>query len=495
MKRLMFSAVALVLAGVAAWAQPTTVPAPLATGNDAIGIYSSALGNTDGYFFADWSCGNVGSEIAVGDAKVFKIPNFTYYGSQFTALDVTKMKYLVVDVFPETDMTLAIVPITGTVEKGVQSAVTGGKWNTIKIPVETFTKKGCNMANMYQIKYTSTVIDNGDGNVDGFGNGDGTKTFYVGNVYCYKEAVSYEDTEAPVITSATVASVSYASATLSLTATDNKSESIYYTVTDQNGTAYKVTGKSGEATSLNITGLNAGTQYTLTVKAADEKGNVSEAKTLEVTTQSLPDIPQPVANELKSVFSPYTGNTDGYFFNSWGGGTGAAININGKVGYMISKFAYFGSEFTAIDVTSWKKLHIDVLPLQDMTLTIIPITGTIEKGVQFSLKANEWNTLEVPVATYVQKGCNMANLYQIKYMGTLAADGGDGNVDGFGTGDGTQSFIVGNVYFYNEVSTGVNGVNVAQPVVDGPAFNVAGQQVSSDYKGIVVKNGKKYINR
>ena len=75
------------------------------------------------------------------------------------------------------------------------------------------------------------------------------------------------------------------------------------------------------------------------------------------------------------------------------------------------------------------------------------------------------------------------------------ADGGDGNVDGFGTGDGTQSFIVGNVYFYNEVSTGVNAVDVAQPVVDGPAFNVAGQQVSSDYKGIVVKNGKKYINR
>ena len=135
MKRLMFSAVALVLAGVAAWSQPTTVPAPLATGNDAIGIYSSALGNTDGYFFDDWQCGNVGSEIAVGDDKVFKIPNFTYYGYQFTALNVTKMKYLVVDVFPETDMTLAIVPITGAVEKGVQSAVTGGKWNTIKIPV------------------------------------------------------------------------------------------------------------------------------------------------------------------------------------------------------------------------------------------------------------------------------------------------------------------------------------------------------------------------
>lgn len=489
-----FTAV-LLMASLSAMAQPTTVPEPVATGNNAIGIYSSTLGNTDGYFFADWGCGNVGSEVTVGSSKVFKIPNFTYYGSQFTAIDLTSMKYLVVDVYPESDMTLTVDPITGTVEKGVQTSLTGGQWNTIKIPIATFTQKGCNMANVFQLKYVSTVVDNGDGKTDGFGNGDGTKTFYVGNVYAYKEAADYEDTEAPVITNATAASVGYTDATLSLTATDNKSSEVYFTATDQNGTAHKVTGKAGEATNLAISGLNAGTKYTFTVTAADEKGNVSEAKTVELTTKTLPDIPQPVASVLKSVFSPYTGNTDGYFFDSWGGGSGSTVNINGKEGYQISKFAYFGSQFTAIDVTSWKTMHIDVLPMQDMTLTIVPITGTIEKGVQFNLTAGQWNTLEVPVATYVQKGCNMANLFQIKYVSTLAADGGNGNVDGFGNGDGTQSFIVGNIYFYSEVATGVNDVNVVKPASDGKLYNIAGQQVTSDYKGFIIKDGKKYINK
>ena len=209
-------------------------------------------------------------------------------------------------------------------------------------------------------------------------------------------------------------------------------------------------------------------------------------------------VPEPVAtgNNAIGIYSSTLGNTDGYFFADWGcGNVGSEVTVGSSKVFKIPNFTYYGSQFTAIDLTSMKYLVVDVYPESDMTLTVDPITGTVEKGVQTSLTGGQWNTIKIPIATFTQKGCNMANLYQIKYMGTLAADGGDGNVDGFGTGDGTQSFIVGNVYFYNEVSTGVNGVNVAQPVVDGPAFNVAGQQVSSDYKGIVVKNGKKYINR
>ena len=31
--------------------------------------------------------------------------------------------------------------------------------------------------------------------------------------------------------------------------------------------------------------------------------------------------------------------------------------------------------------------------------------------------------------------------------------------------------------------------------VDAPAYNLAGQRVNDAYKGIVVKNGKKYMNK
>ena len=40
--------------------------------------------------------------------------------------------------------------------------------------------------------------------------------------------------------------------------------------------------------------------------------------------------------------------------------------------------------------------------------------------------------------------------------------------------------------------TGINAVRVGEKT-DAPLFNLNGQRVSDNYKGIVVKNGKKYV--
>ena len=62
---------------------------------------------------------------------------------------------------------------------------------------------------------------------------------------------------------------------------------------------------------------------------------------------------------------------------------------------------------------------------------------------------------------------------------------------------GTKNFIVKigagtTPYQYGTDPSGI--ANVVNKTVDSSAsFNLAGQRVSKDYKGIVVKNGKKYI--
>lgn len=43
--------------------------------------------------------------------------------------------------------------------------------------------------------------------------------------------------------------------------------------------------------------------------------------------------------------------------------------------------------------------------------------------------------------------------------------------------------------------TAIAGVNEENAAADAPIYNVAGQQVDADYKGIVIKNGKKYLNK
>ena len=44
-------------------------------------------------------------------------------------------------------------------------------------------------------------------------------------------------------------------------------------------------------------------------------------------------------------------------------------------------------------------------------------------------------------------------------------------------------------------ATGVDSVEAAEAEEDGVLYNTAGQQVTEDYKGIVIKNGKKYLNK
>ena len=50
------------------------------------------------------------------------------------------------------------------------------------------------------------------------------------------------------------------------------------------------------------------------------------------------------------------------------------------------------------------------------------------------------------------------------------------------------------IYSINGVTAGVQNIPVEQNV-NAPAFNLAGQRVNAAYKGIVVKNGKKFLNK
>lgn len=58
----------------------------------------------------------------------------------------------------------------------------------------------------------------------------------------------------------------------------------------------------------------------------------------------------------------------------------------------------------------------------------------------------------------------------------------------------TPQVTSSSIYSLNGVVSGVDNITVDKNV-DAPAFNLAGQRVNDAYKGIVVKNGKKYLNK
>ena len=44
-------------------------------------------------------------------------------------------------------------------------------------------------------------------------------------------------------------------------------------------------------------------------------------------------------------------------------------------------------------------------------------------------------------------------------------------------------------------STGISDIQAPKSSKDGATFNLLGQKVANDAKGIVIKNGKKFINK
>ena len=57
-------------------------------------------------------------------------------------------------------------------------------------------------------------------------------------------------------------------------------------------------------------------------------------------------------------------------------------------------------------------------------------------------------------------------------------------------GAGAPELVIG---IDDDETTGINGVKTDNADVDAPMFNIAGQRVSNNAKGLVIKNGKKYM--
>lgn len=60
-------------------------------------------------------------------------------------------------------------------------------------------------------------------------------------------------------------------------------------------------------------------------------------------------------------------------------------------------------------------------------------------------------------------------------------------------GVGTKASFFG--FTFTEGSTGISTVKASKAADNAPAYNIAGQRVSKTAKGIVIVNGKKYVNK
>ena len=271
----------------------------------------------------------------------------------------------------------------------------------------------------------------------------GESEFYLDHFYFAKPAV--DDDEAPVLNTAAVKSAGIGSVTFTLKATDNKSAKVTYVIND--GTKdYTTKGDNGVEITYTVGGLDFNKAYTFSIIAKDDNENASDAQNVNATTLALTAAPAPSqdADDVISLYSNAYTAASTYTYGEWGQSTTVEAETVGEDNILkLSNFNYLGFELaTQLDLKDMEYVHIDVLPMQDMTVGITPImTGGIptEKPTSVGeLTPGEWNSKDIKLSEF---GLDFANskAFQLK----------------LDKGTGKEIVYVDNIYFWKEASAPV----------------------------------------
>lgn len=459
---LFFSFLLFAVGGVKA--QPNALPDGAGTlkadGDYLKAVYIQTKGWTNSIVDGDRKA----QEVLIGEnVKVLKCATGTDNQSIFDTggtFDVSSMTNLHLDFYPtkvNANGTLGIFVYSkgGTTGwKGVEiSGIKTNEWNSIDIDLSKYTSNPLSPISALVIS-GGVYIKNENNAGEGFVKHPEETEIYVANAYFYNDGINS-------FLNASVKETTSNSVTLLLKglkskdATDNN---ITYTISYGEQTK-TVTGNSGEEKEITINGLNPLTEYTFTITAKDaaekEASKTITVKTFAESATAPTNVPDIITGygEITKIFT-YDGNADGYGWQSWGAKEGKLETINERPAFLIDNFTKYGSQWTAFNAAEKNvtTLHIDVYPLQDMQLGIVPITNAggnnqPERGNTFeNLEKGKWHSLELSLSELTDAGLDFTSLYQIKYIKSADTKGNQSDADG------SKSFYVGNVYLYNKAA-------------------------------------------
>ena len=179
-----------------------------------------------------------------------------------------------------------------------------------------------------------------------------------------------------------------------------------------------------------------------------------------------------------------------------------SVTIGGKftytnpdVTYQLQKYTDNGVEKLDVYVPSYT---LDNTMMGNLTLGQYTIKGLVydeAKGGFYRDYANDGLTFHFTAVKGDEKtmdadytfNSEVPNNILVKYNGTTVEQ----IVNTFQMG----TMPMGIVSTFSTSATGINGVHVANKPNDGKMYNLAGQRVGDDYKGIVIVNGKKYLKK
>lgn len=314
------------------------------------------------------------------------------------------------------------------------------------------------------------------------------KNFNPSDVDWTATCAAVEDNEKPVMGDVSLEEAGGNYAIINVTATDNVAVTKYRAIDLSKSFDGQFTPKNGQIT---VTGLTPSTAYYLLIYALDAAGNQSElANAVSVTTTAYYTEPQAAATaptwpaaQVKALYSP-TYSAD-YTHQDWGSGTVYTQDTYGKK-YVTNNNGFFGADGFNHNCIAMEKLHYDIWIADDASLRIVPIcrndadTGNEpEVGKVVNLTGQQWNSIELDLATDYSAVTNWKHVYQVKIDNAK-----------------NLTFWVGNAYFYTTVDPTADiqkPTDVTTAVASTDYFSVTLTVSATDNSGAVsyvVKNGE-----
>ena len=290
----------------------------------------------------------------------------------------------------------------------------------------------------------------------------------------------------------------------------NGSSSVTLTVGDKNdfGTNKKKTAGQFNVDKVDITSDGQGGGETPTPPAEETKAeNIAAFKALASGTTATLTLKNAQV-VYKNVYTTKSGatNTEYYVRDASGAiqffNTGLELNVNQVInGTVEVKYTLYNEmpEATKAANTSAEKLTItDGEAAVPTKVTVADLTS--DKYLCDLVKVENANIISETSGTHTDKyltnGTEKVMIYDKFKTNTTITDGEGLDVTGIlVTGKLSGNVIKELAPISAPIPTGINNITTDATLENAPAFNLAGQKVGKAYKGVVIKAGKKFVQK
>lgn len=491
----------------------TAPTAPTVDASKVISVLSAAYTPATTWNFGGWGQSTVSENIDVDGTPIIHLSKFNYIGLDgfSNQLDLSGMTHMHIDVLPVTmEGSLGVTPIlaSGSVienskKVGDKTTLKLGQWNAIDMPLSDF---GLDFINnkVFQIKF-----DKGN---------NATDELYIANIYFYKKSAD----EIDVTINGNVAKVTGPITTANVEEINNKD----VVNIDLTGVKSIENGVTIQPLRKNAIIVISGTykeekinEETVCTTTADSKFDaIKDMKNVVVLAAAdgcyhplkqleFVDIPgEPLwTGGLKDFIS--TGNTGWKVTRTIPAHTHATVCVTNSIVNIPANL----SAWEAVDYDETTGIKFNKANIIGANFPYVVRNATDEDTDLSFTGTNDLNFKTIIDTEANKHKVGSTNIYfRGNWKEALVTDGTQWIIKNEGINASIvkaagvkispfRAYFTGipegasaKLNFIDGEATGINGVN-AEAAADGAIYNLAGQKVSAAYKGIVIKNGKKYL--